>query len=78
MKKHLGSTNESEVIAAEAKICENAGIPVGSTIRWSIINLDLQGIYYIPNPINGWASYSYDQLMVGVTLPEVDIILPTD
>lgn len=75
MKNYLGSTNEAEVIAAEAKICENAGIPTGSTIKWSNIGLDTQGIYYITNPINGWGGYTYEQLIEGVILPEVDIIL---
>lgn len=77
MKNYLGSKIEVDVIAAEAKLCKNAGIPNNKgTANWSNITLDEQGIYCITNPKNGWGNCTYEQMMVGVNLPEVDVVLP--
>jgi hypothetical protein len=78
MKEYLGSTIKENGILAEAKICENAGIPDGkATEKWDEVSKDLNGMYYIGNPIRGWNGKTHSEMVKGVVgVNEVDIVLP--
>ena len=78
MSNYLGEKTKSSVVAAEAKICANAGIPNGKgTEKWSDVNKDLNGFYYISNPVNGWNGCTREQMMKDVTgVREIEVELP--
>lgn len=75
--KVLFSEVLEDVQVAEAKICENAGIPDGNgTERWSLINEFEEG-YFISYPENGWGGFTTEQMMdgvTGVTIRDITII----
>lgn len=65
--KVLFSELLADVQAAEARICQNAGIPDGKgTERWSNISEFEEG-YFISYPQNGWGGYTCEQMMDGVS-----------
>lgn len=74
MKQFLTSSIEQNIIDAQDKICQNAGIPnAKGTIKWSDINIDLNGLYYISSPRGGWGGITFEQLMTDVVnVQEVD------
>jgi hypothetical protein len=79
MRNLKSKTNsEKEVIKAEAKICENAGIPnKKGTSRWSDISKDIDGNYCIANPVNGWSGVTEEQMMEGVVnMVAYDAVFP--
>lgn len=78
MMEYLGSLIEADVITAEAKICENASIPNDEgTTRWSEVLKDLDDVFYIAKPNNGWGGYTYEQMIAGViNVEEVTPVLP--
>ena len=81
MKKYLGSYTESEVDEALSLIDINSGFPNNNTTTWSTKQQDSTGLYYIDNPLVGYGTSTTEELesmMVGVALPEVDIILPIE
>jgi len=81
MKKYLGSYIESEVDEALNLIDINSGFPNSNTTTWSTKRQDETGLYYIDNPLSGYGTLPTEELesmMVGVTLLEVDIILPIE
>mgnify|MGYP003648478731 CR=1 FL=1 len=78
MKEHLGSIIKENVILAESKICKNAGIPDGKgTETWDLVSEDLNGMYYIANPIRGWNGKTHYEMVNGVIgVSEVDVVFP--
>lgn len=75
--KILFSELLEDVVAADAKICENAGIPDGKgTERWSEVSEFEEG-YFIAYPESGWGGLTTEQMMdgvVGVVLRDITII----
>lgn len=75
--KVLFSEVLEDVVAAEAKICQNAGIPDGNgTLKWSEIS-EIEDGFFIAYPENGWGGYTREQMLEGVNsvvLRDVTII----
>jgi hypothetical protein len=64
--KILFSVLREDVVAAEAKICQNCGIPDGrGTERWSDIKEFEEG-FFIGYPDNGWGGFTVEQMLDGV------------
>lgn len=64
--KVLFSVLREDVVAAEAKICQNCGIPNQSgTEKWSDIKEFEEG-FFIGYPEKGWGGFTEDQMMDGV------------
>lgn len=64
--KILFSVLREDVVAAEAKICQNCGIPNGAgTEKWADIQEFEEG-FFIAYPDNGWGGFTAEQMMDGV------------
>jgi hypothetical protein len=67
----LTSVNQADVVAANAQIQSNSGIPTpdGKTVRWDIPRKPLTGdnFWFIAMPpAKGWNQYTQEQMMQGV------------